>query len=453
MFVPKELEELADIFKKHKKTLYVVGGYVRSHIMGVGADDDIDLASSVQPKDILKMLIGTAYTAKIMNEKTGVIEILVDGYRFEHATFRTESYAVAGEHMPNDVQFITDINEDAKRRDFTCNAIYYDIEGGQIVDPLGGYEDIKNKTLRACVQPQFLFKNDAERILRMVRMACSCGFNIDLKTLKVAKENAFRLKFLSSARKRKELNAILLADLKYPVLNRQFAHVQAVEMLKELGALKYLFPALYAAIESNNIMKNGLEVDYYLSVLMQFSTPNTRLCALLSLCGTDGYAEYGKVRRGYSKESADEAAEQLKQLQYSNETIKVATCCISNFEKLSKDRLSLADCRALTITSYNQMDELEDFAIVARSAYLLKRATISKSLANIRLAIKQHGGRLFAINVNQLKISNQQILAIKNIDAKQIAELKIKLLVEGARRGKFLSTKKNIKLARKLINQ
>ena len=451
MFVPQELEQLADIFKKHKSTLYVVGGYVRSHLMGIGIDGDIDLASSAKPHDIIKMLVGTSYSAKIMNETAGVVEIVVGAYRFEHATFRTESYAIAGEHMPKDVQFISDINEDARRRDFTCNAIYYDIESEQIVDPLGGFNDIKNKQLRACVPPQYLFKNDAERILRMVRIASSCGYQIEEKTYKVAAENAFRLKFLSNARKRKELNRILLADMRYPSLNLAFAQVRAVEMLREIGALKYLFPALSDALDVNAIMPNKLSAEEYFNILLQFSTPNTRLPSLLALCGTDGYAKNGKVRSGFSIESAQEAEYQLKKLEYSNETIRVAVCCILNFEKLSKDSLSLADCRELSITNYNQMDELEDFSIVARSAFIIDKATNSKSLANIRLALKQYSGRLFAVNSNQLRITNSQILEIKELDAKQLANLKFKLLLMGARKGRPLTNKENIKLARKLL--
>ena len=453
MFVPNELEKLADIFKKHKSTLYVVGGYVRSQLMGLGTDPDIDLASKTKPHDIIKMLIGTDFKATIMNERAGVVEIVVGNYRFEHATFRTEKYAVSGEHMPAEVEFIDSVDEDAKRRDFSCNAIYYDIYSGQIVDPLGGEVDIKNKILRACVEPRYLFKNDAERILRMIRFACSCGFAVEQKTLDAAKDNVFRLKFLSMARKRKEVGRILLADLKYPSLNLQFAHIQAIEMLKDIGAIKYLFPNLNEALEMNNQMPNGETAEDYLNVLLHFATPNVRLVALLALCGTDGYEKNGKVQKGFSKESADEAEYQLRNLEYSNETIKVATCCIANFEKLSKDKLTLSDARIISITNYNQLDELEDFALAARSAHLLGNVEFSKSYVNIRLAKKQNDNKLFATNINQIKITNEQIREIKDFNAEKCCEIKQKLLVLGAKKGRLLTNKENLKYARKLINQ
>ena len=451
MFVPKELENLSDIFKRHKKNLYVVGGYVRASIMGLGTEEDIDLASNAKPAEIMHILSGTQFKTKLMSERTGVVEIVAGNCRFEHATFRTEQYAISGEHMPADVEFVDSLELDAKRRDFTCNAIYYDIDGCQLVDPLNGIQDIKNKIVRSCIEPNHLFKNDAERILRMVRFSCCCGFNIDQKTLKGAKDNTFRLKFLSNARKRKEINAILLSDIKYPMLNLQFAHIQGVQLLFEIGALQYLFPNLNLALEENNKMQNGLTAIQYLNMLLHFSKPNTRLACLLALCGTDGYSKNGKVTRGFSIESAQEAEYELSNLEYSNETKKVVAACIKNFELFSKDKLTLGRARQVALFTTSELDELEDFAITAKSAYNAKVATNSRSLANLRLAIKQKQNRLFATSINQIKITNEQIKALKNLDAKELNEIKTKLLLIGAKKGRILSNKENLKLAKKLV--
>ena len=76
-------------------------------------------------------------------------------------------------------EFITDINQDAIRRDFRCNAVYYDILEEEIVDPLNGFGDINNKLIQTTTDPEIVFKDDAERILRMVRFASQLGFEIE----------------------------------------------------------------------------------------------------------------------------------------------------------------------------------------------------------------------------------------------------------------------------------
>ena len=143
--VPEEIIDLAEIFEKNHAKLYIVGGYVRSSILGVEYRDDIDLASAMHPEYIIQMLKNTKFNVSYKNKLTGVLAIEFNGEIFEHATFRTECYAVSGEHMPCEVEFINDIFTDASRRDFTASSIYYDISACEFIDPFNGISDIKNK--------------------------------------------------------------------------------------------------------------------------------------------------------------------------------------------------------------------------------------------------------------------------------------------------------------------
>ena len=199
--IPQELVELAQIFKKNKEKLYIVGGFVRNKILNVPDEYnlDIDICSSALPEKILKMLEKTDFEASYMNKEIGVLEIKKN-IRFEHATFRKEKYEFSGVHIPNNVEFITDINQDAIRRDFRCNAVYYDILEEEIVDPLNGFGDINNKLIQTTTDPEIVFKDDAERILRMVRFASQLGFEIEKNTYKQAVKNVSKLKFLSKTR-------------------------------------------------------------------------------------------------------------------------------------------------------------------------------------------------------------------------------------------------------------
>ena len=208
--IPQELVELAQIFKKNKEKLYIVGGFVRNKILNVPDEYnlDIDICSSALPEKILKMLEKTDFEASYMNKEIGVLEIKKN-IRFEHATFRKEKYEFSGVHIPNNVEFITDINQDAIRRDFRCNAVYYDILEEEIVDPLNGFGDINNKLIQTTTDPEIIFKDDAERILRMVRFASQLGFEIEKNTYKQAVKNVSKLKFLSKTRIREEFARIV----------------------------------------------------------------------------------------------------------------------------------------------------------------------------------------------------------------------------------------------------
>ena len=281
--VPKDLIELAEIFEKNKEKLYIVGGFIRNQIIGIPDkyNTDIDVCSSALPEKILKMLENTAFKANYMNKELGVLEI-ENNIRVEHATFREEKYSMPGVHIPDNVKFIKDINKDAQRRDFKCNAIYYDILEKEIVDPLGGVKDIEKKIISTTLDPKFVFVSDAERILRMVRFACTLGFNINDETYEEAKNNAYKLQYISKTRKREEFSRIVLADTKFDFLpETKNAHARGINMLADLGALKYVLPAL-------DDIKNGLLIEdtgkylfeHIMNVFM-FSQPQVRLSALL----------------------------------------------------------------------------------------------------------------------------------------------------------------------------
>ena len=193
MRIPSELKELSKLFNENGKQLYIVGGYVRDSYLGIQSvvRDDIDLCSNVTPTIFKKILKDTKFSFKPLNEKFGVFEI--NGKRrYEFACFRHEIYEDES-HSPTSVEFINDLEEDARRRDFRINAIYYDIENGSFNDPLGGLEDLKDRKITTVKVPKIVFNDDPERILRLIRFACSLGLNIPEEEWFYAKQNAFKL--------------------------------------------------------------------------------------------------------------------------------------------------------------------------------------------------------------------------------------------------------------------
>lgn len=129
----------------------------------------------------------------------GTVHISSGDFVCEYTTFRTDSYDVSsGEHTPKDVRFTTDMNLDAKRRDFKCNALYKDVLTGEIVDLLGGVEDVKNKIVSTADEPEIVFEADGLRILRMVRFAAELGFDVEKTPTKSQRKTHGASKILPS---------------------------------------------------------------------------------------------------------------------------------------------------------------------------------------------------------------------------------------------------------------
>ena len=235
MFIPvsANLIKLSKIFPKD---LYVVGGYVRNCLMGIKGGD-VDLASDVDIEEITEILKANDYKVKVKNSMYNSINISKDGENYEFTSFRKDFYPDNGKHCPIKVERTSDIREDAKRRDFTINAIYYNINRDEIVDYYQGVVDAKQKILRCIGSPEEVLNYDGERILRMVRIVGELGLKIDKKTLKQAFLMAKNIGDLSPSRKFAELEKIVYCDKRYPEIKSDY--VEALKLLNRLNVWQY----------------------------------------------------------------------------------------------------------------------------------------------------------------------------------------------------------------------
>ena len=239
--VPENLEKLAQKLKK-KAELFIVGGYVRNSLLGIGGTD-IDIASRLTPTDLKELLKDTPYVVTDKNSRLGTVTIKIGDEIYEHTTFRTEVYDNTGRHTPIKVTFVDDLRQDAKRRDFTVNSIYFSITRKKIIDIYSGLYDLEKRRLRTIETPDFVFNSDGLRILRMVRIACELGFKIEKNTYKTAKKMAYRIKDITGTRKQQELFRILFCDKKYPISKKR-AHIKALELLNNLN----IFSSMYSTV-------------------------------------------------------------------------------------------------------------------------------------------------------------------------------------------------------------
>ncbi|MBR7090840.1 MAG: CCA tRNA nucleotidyltransferase [Clostridia bacterium] len=239
------LRSLAEIFHNSGSTLYIVGGYVRNAILGF-CETDIDLCGDMTVEELRNILDKDLYKVEVVNPKLGTVHILprFSDEEFEYTTFRAENYSAGGAHSPEDVVFVKDISQDASRRDFTANAIYYDIYNDTIVDFYDGVNDVNSRILRTVETPNYVFSNDGLRMLRLVRIASELDFSIDDTCFDTAINMVSQLKDISHERFNKEIVSILFADYKYHHIHNPHAPVMGVNLLSKMHAWQYIFPKL-----------------------------------------------------------------------------------------------------------------------------------------------------------------------------------------------------------------
>ena len=238
--IPKSLRDLSSRLAS-PMPLYLVGGGVRNALLGF-PDSDYDLTGALDASTFCALAQKAGYKALIRSSRMGTVEIRLEDQILEYTTFRIESYAPGGGHHPEQVVFTTSLEEDAKRRDFTANALYADLATGQISDPLQGRKAIAAKQLRAC-RPNATdtLKDDGLRLLRMARFAGELGFSIEPALMQAARQYAEQIHAISKPRVWNELKKIVLADVPYHTTG---GHIIAMEALEQSGVLFALIPEL-----------------------------------------------------------------------------------------------------------------------------------------------------------------------------------------------------------------
>jgi tRNA nucleotidyltransferase/poly(A) polymerase len=240
MHIPKDISIIHEAYTKAGKKLYVVGGAVRDTLLGV-TPKDYDLATDALPDETLRIVksIGSFTTLEIGAAFGVIVARSSEGEEYEIATFRKDD--TAG-RRPDSVTFTT-IEGDVKRRDFTINALFYDLEAKSIVDLVGGVEDIKQRVVRTVGNPTDRFYEDKLRVLRAVRFAERLGGEIEKATREaiVADSN---ISSVSPERIRAEFVKIIDTA-------QDIAH--AMQELSDLNLLEYIFPGCTVELSGSKV--------------------------------------------------------------------------------------------------------------------------------------------------------------------------------------------------------
>ena len=195
-----------DVLTQNGYSAYVVGGAVRDALIK-RKTNDFDVATDATPKDVIRVF--SNFQVLLTGEKHGTVTVMLSE-PIEITTFRTEGI-YEDLRRPSNVEFISSLGEDLKRRDFTMNALAYDGKG-EIIDLYGGISDINAKIIKTVGDPEKRFGEDALRILRAVRFASVLGFKIEENTLNAAIKLKSNLQAVSKERIFAELEKILQGE-------------------------------------------------------------------------------------------------------------------------------------------------------------------------------------------------------------------------------------------------
>ncbi len=185
-----------------------VGGFVRDYILG-RKWSDIDLATEALPSEVIKLFLDRGISTYETGLKHGTVTAVLKGFNFEVTTLRLDKKC-DGRHA--EVEFTKSFEEDAKRRDFTINAMYMDLETMQLYDFVNGKQDIDDKILRFVGNPIDRIKEDYLRILRAFRFVSQLGFELDYSSDGKCTEYLDFLCYISPERIREEFLKIIIGD-------------------------------------------------------------------------------------------------------------------------------------------------------------------------------------------------------------------------------------------------
>ncbi|NLW86942.1 MAG: CCA tRNA nucleotidyltransferase [Planctomycetes bacterium] len=208
------------------------GGCVRDMLLGAPSVD-YDVATSATPDDISRLF----RRVLMIGAKFGVAMVILKGRMIEVTTFRSDLDYADG-RRPEGVRF-TNAQEDAMRRDFTINGMFYDPLKDEVIDYVGGREDLNRRLIRTIGEPDRRFGEDYLRMIRAVRFAVRLGFELDDPTARAIAAHAPKITGISGERIFDELRK-MLARPDAP---------QALRLMNEMGLARHVLPELFAQPE------------------------------------------------------------------------------------------------------------------------------------------------------------------------------------------------------------
>jgi len=290
------------------------GGCVRDRLLGL-EPHDYDVATSARPEQVEALFLRTVP----VGAQFGVILVLEGDAEIQVATFRGDGSYHDGRH-PESVHY-TDAEGDARRRDFTINGLFYDPIKEEVLDYVGGHDDLEKRLIRAIGHPSERFAEDKLRLLRAVRFATTLGFTIDPETWSALLQWTPNIHAVSAERIREEFCKILLSP------NR----LRGFDLLDECSLLRMILPEMETLKGCDQPPDFHPEGDVFIHTRLMISLLPEKVSLPLALSvlfhdlgkpPTRFVDETGRIRfNGHEGVSAEMSLRIMKRLRFSNEII------------------------------------------------------------------------------------------------------------------------------------
>ena len=348
------LKELSNLYAKNGFQIYLVGGAVRDAILGIETKD-FDFTTNASSEDSIKMLNKNDYKTTEIGRAFGTIETTVGDYSIHITTYREDKYNK--DSRKPEIKTSGELETDLSRRDFTVNAIAYDINNSELIDPHGGLKDLSEGLIRTPDTADISFSDDPLRMLRACRFVSTHGFTPNNELFKAISKNVERIEIVSTERIRDEFTKLLTG--KEPSLG--------LKAFVESGLSELIMPELNELKIEVDPKHHHKDVYEHTMVVLDRVSPTliSRMSALLHDIGkpkTKGI-ENGKVHfRHHEVVGAKMSKKILKRLKYDNETIKKVSLLVENHLRPHTFKMGWTDSavRRYIIDAGGLLEELND---------------------------------------------------------------------------------------------
>jgi len=392
--IPPSVLEISRRLRRGGYQAFLVGGAVRDFLLGF-QEKDWDIATDASPAAIRDLFPAT----KSFHLKHGTTTLVIEGRPVEVTTFRGTKHGAG-----------SGIEEDLAHRDFTINAMAYDLPKGKIIDPFGGREDISRKVVRAVLNPTERFQEDPLRMLRAIRFSRELEYSIDPETLRGITSLSHAMREVAVERIQDELVRLLMVNRPSVGFN----------LMRKTGLLRVILPELEEGYRKrqNNFHQYTIYRHIMETVDAIERDPVLRLSALFHDVAKPRVRERieGRWRFfAHAEASADLTKQIMRRLRFSNDlTSRVSILVAHHMFDYKEEMSDKAIRRFIKRVSAEHVDDLirlrkaDDLAHGRGSDY-------GKRIEAFRKKVHDQMRRAPALSITDLALNGHDVMAITGL--------------------------------------